>query len=243
MKRIFSMLLVVCLLFGFSSTAVFAADNSRAYNFDLTGNGKQEVTAAPGELVNMTLVLDRTDSKDTSDMYAVQAEFWYDDTFLELVESSVLTYDNVEWTDSARRTGGRAFYLNFLSLGGGLSWENSVQMGTFQFKVIGKSGSTVIESKNCLVSTKDGSDIYVSTDNNVTIAVSTECLVTFDSMGGSEVPPQTVRYGEKVVKPEDPTREGYNFTGWYTDLDRTNKWNFDKNTVKEKMNLYGVMGN
>ncbi len=39
--------------------------------------------------------------------------------------------------------------------------------------------------------------------------------VSFDARGGSEVAPQIVEYGQKVTKPaEDPTREGYAFTGW-----------------------------
>ncbi len=39
-------------------------------------------------------------------------------------------------------------------------------------------------------------------------------LVTFDSAGGSAVASQTVKEGDKVTKPEDPTRDGYTFTGW-----------------------------
>jgi len=39
--------------------------------------------------------------------------------------------------------------------------------------------------------------------------------VTFDSDGGSAVEPQTVKEGEAAVKPEDPTKTGYTFAGWY----------------------------
>ncbi len=39
--------------------------------------------------------------------------------------------------------------------------------------------------------------------------------VMFDSMGGTEVPTQTIRPGTPAQKPEDPVREGYEFTGWY----------------------------
>lgn len=38
--------------------------------------------------------------------------------------------------------------------------------------------------------------------------------VTFDTMGGSTVKPQTVDEGSKAMKPADPTREGYEFQGW-----------------------------
>ena len=39
--------------------------------------------------------------------------------------------------------------------------------------------------------------------------------VTFDSDGGSEIEPVTVKDGEKVKKPEDPTKDGYTFKGWF----------------------------
>ncbi len=51
--------------------------------------------------------------------------------------------------------------------------------------------------------------------------------VTFDSMGGSPVAGQSVRYGKTVQKPTvDPTKEHYTFTGWYTDLACTQAYDF-----------------
>lgn len=41
--------------------------------------------------------------------------------------------------------------------------------------------------------------------------------ITFDSQGGSEVPSQLVRYDDRITEPENPVREGYRFTGWYSD--------------------------
>ena len=41
--------------------------------------------------------------------------------------------------------------------------------------------------------------------------------VTFNSQGGSAVASQTVKHGEKVSKPADPTRENYVFLAWYED--------------------------
>lgn len=40
-------------------------------------------------------------------------------------------------------------------------------------------------------------------------------LVKFDSNGGSSVNSQRVEEGAKAVEPEDPTRNGYTFLGWY----------------------------
>ena len=39
--------------------------------------------------------------------------------------------------------------------------------------------------------------------------------VTFNSNGGSEVASVKVKENQKVEKPEDPTREGFTFEGWY----------------------------
>lgn len=40
-------------------------------------------------------------------------------------------------------------------------------------------------------------------------------VVTFDSNGGSSIATQTVKKGEKAMKPANPTRNGYTFNGWY----------------------------
>ena len=39
--------------------------------------------------------------------------------------------------------------------------------------------------------------------------------LTFDTDGGSSVPSQTVKEGEHFTKPADPTKDGYEFWGWY----------------------------
>ena len=41
--------------------------------------------------------------------------------------------------------------------------------------------------------------------------------LTFDTMGGSKIAPETVRHGLTVAKPKDPVNGGYIFDGWYTD--------------------------
>jgi len=43
----------------------------------------------------------------------------------------------------------------------------------------------------------------------------TQYTVTFDSDGGSSVAEQTVTYDNTVAQPDDPTKSGYTFSGWY----------------------------
>lgn len=50
--------------------------------------------------------------------------------------------------------------------------------------------------------------------------------IVFEEMGGSEVENITQGYETIVVKPEDPTKTGYTFTGWYTDENCTEIYEF-----------------
>ncbi len=260
-RRIITLLVGLCLLLCLLPTAAFAEatktdsnreetgstteetggriDESRSYNFDLSVGGGDEVRASVGETITVTLTLKRTDSSESARMYGMQTEINYDDGFLQLVEGSVMTASGVRWVDLGRRTGGRAFYLNFVSFRqGGESWEPEVVVGSFQMKVIGTKGVAQLVPENSMVSTQDGMAGYLVEDNPVSVIVTTDCTVTFESNGGTEVSTQTVPYGEKVKEPEEPTREGYHLEGWYRNLDRTLQWDFDKDTVKSNMTLY-----
>lgn len=63
--------------------------------------------------------------------------------------------------------------------------------------------------------------------------------VDFDSRGGTDVPSQEdLLYGDYLVEPEPPTREGYVFTGWYQDRNCQYLWVFSENTVPQTMTLY-----
>lgn len=63
--------------------------------------------------------------------------------------------------------------------------------------------------------------------------------VTFDSREGSAVPSQTgLDKGALVKEPTPPTRDGYEFTGWYKEPETTTKWKFNDDTIAGHTTLY-----
>ncbi len=81
---------------------------------------------------------------------------------------------------------------------------------------------------------------YTGTESEWLVALingelSTVCYkITFNSDGGTEVESQTVSAGGKVVKPQNPEREGYIFLGWYLGGEA---WNFTGSVVTEDITL------
>lgn len=63
-------------------------------------------------------------------------------------------------------------------------------------------------------------------------------LVQFNSNGGTAVASQSLESGDLVTEPEAPTKEGYTFGAWYSDLALTDAWDFSTDTVSGNMMLY-----
>ena len=62
-------------------------------------------------------------------------------------------------------------------------------------------------------------------------------IVDFDSNGGTHVDSQEVIENNEVKKPQNPTRECYQFVGWYKDAALTEKYDFST-PVTSDMTLY-----
>lgn len=62
--------------------------------------------------------------------------------------------------------------------------------------------------------------------------------VSFDMKGiGTQIDPQSVKHGEKALRPADPTDEAYRFEGWHLDEDCTQEFDFET-AIEENVMLY-----
>lgn len=61
--------------------------------------------------------------------------------------------------------------------------------------------------------------------------------ITFETNGGSSIESRAVDEGIILTKPQDPTKAGHTFAGWYTDAALTNAYDF-ASAVVENMTLY-----
>ena len=87
----------------------------------------------------------------------------------------------------------------------------------------------------------DGSGTSYEADDTFTLGVNDITLypvwsvnaytVKFNSSGGSAVGDVQANYGTKIAAPDTPVREGYTFAGWYKEVEFTNEWDFDADTV------------
>ncbi len=236
MKKLFILIIILFCLTICIDVPVYA--NEKEFSFELSVDEKTEVEVKKGDIITVFLRLKKVGEKTPYVMYAMQDEIRYDSTFFELVEGSENLKSGVETTDIAMADRYREFYMNYLSMSGGTQWDADTLVGSFQLKIIGDSGVSKISNQDFLVSLKDGSGSYLCDANEITVILSTECVVRFMTNGGSEIEDQIVQYGEKIKCPNDSKRKGYKLEGWYTDINLTDKWDFENDIVHSNMSLY-----
>ncbi|HZJ75143.1 MAG TPA: InlB B-repeat-containing protein [Clostridia bacterium] len=62
--------------------------------------------------------------------------------------------------------------------------------------------------------------------------------VTFNTNGGTEIKQQVLNDGDKIVKPENPSRNGFAFEGWFKDAKLTDAVDFDKDRIKGNVTVF-----
>lgn len=91
--------------------------------------------------------------------------------------------------------------------------------------------------------TTDGKDVAWNfaeplTGNSWTVYASLFAAVSFDAQGGSPHPAaQSILQGKAASAPEQPTRAGFRFDGWFTETAGGSEWSFS-NPISENRTLY-----
>lgn len=230
--------IMACILLPHLVLPIQAAEKKEKFLFELSVDGRDTKEVKTGDIITVVLRLKRMDKAEDYTMYAMQDEIRYDSQFFEPVDGSAVLSNGIVSTDIAMVDQFREFYMNYLSMSGGEQWKPDTMVGSFQLKVIGTSGVSTISNQDYLVSMKDGSESYPCDARDLTIILSTECVVSFQTGGGSEITDIKIQFGEKLTRPEDPIRDGYTFEGWYKDIYLSEEWDFDEDIVQGNMSLY-----
>lgn len=237
MKRMLTIVLLLCLLTMLPVTTS-AVQEDMSFAFELTVDGKDSKRVEYDDVITVVLKLKREDAAESFPMYAMQDEIRYDSQFFELVEESVILNQGVVTTDIAMVDRYRELYMNYLSMGGGTQWGADTMVGSFQLRVIGTHGTTHITNQDYLVSSQDGTYSYNCRAQDLTIILSSDCVVIFETNGGVEIPDAVVEYGTLLTAPAVTEREDYHLEGWYKDISLTQKWDFENDTVDGNLTLY-----
>ena len=236
MKRIIAWILICMSLLA--AGCALAESPARIYTFDLSANGQHELHVQKGDIITVVFTLMRTDAASAYTMYAMQDEIRYDDAFVRIIEDASIVTSEVRTKDLPLVGGERAFYMNYVSFADGVEWKANQLVGTFQMEILADAGVTRLRNENYKVSVRDGSESYPATADDLTLIVSDECTVRFETNGGTPLESVITRYGDRLQRPKDPVKAGWHIAGWYRDIDLVQEWDFEKDIVESNMTLY-----
>lgn len=119
---------------------------------------------------------------------------------------------------------------------------------TMEYKADGATDYTAVSENEILnlvpgtylVRYKENDNYLAGEDKVIVIAAAEMITVSFDTMGGSAVEAKTCEYNGKISAPEEPTKEGYAFIGWFSDSALTEKWDFASGVLSENKTLYAA---
>ncbi|WP_180339386.1 InlB B-repeat-containing protein, partial [Peptoniphilus catoniae] len=106
-------------------------------------------------------------------------------------------------------------------------------------RIVGANSDFIVDATKPSIVTYNYKTGYNPKYFNVTLNITYDAYtVTFNTNGGSAVSAQTIKTGEHAQKPEDPTKDGYTFAGWYKDAGLTTPFNFATETINADITLY-----
>lgn len=144
-------------------------------------------------------------------------------------------YTNLSFTDNAS-TGNTGQNLQMGNLSALLKWNEEYKVSASEIRR-NNAVAKIQNNRNPFIDHPEfaeyiwGDGSFDGGDNEVAYSV------VFKSMGGSEVASQEVKENGYIVKPNDPTKDGYTFGGWYLDSACTMPYDFS-NKVTNSVTLY-----
>lgn len=116
--------------------------------------------------------------------------------------------------------GATSDYVNYTSGGGVYRYKMGDAQATGAFSAAGHNNYC-----DSPIACDAKGNLYYINDSGTLFKLSGGVKVSFETGEGSKVDFQTTADG-KLVKPADPTRDGYTFSGWYTDEACTQAYDF-----------------
>ena len=211
------------------------------------GNENYQVSFVDGDNVISTVDVDKNSyvkepAAPTKDGYIFAG--WYADSAF----TKTFDFKNTKITNDTKIyakfvSEDEKFTVSFNSNGGSSVASQTVNAGEKVTKPTDPTkANSIFAGWYCDAALTEAYDFNTPVLSNITLyakwtAESGTFTVTFNSNGGSAVPSQVVKAGEKAVKPANPTKSGCTFSGWYSDAALTTQYNFNS-AVTANVTLY-----
>ncbi len=242
---------LLVILLSITTVILFACDNIHPYTMDEIEDAI-EITYADGDQasyvtqnITLPLTLD-IDSNVTISWYSMLPQYISEEGIVNrgssdqnvVLSATIEYYDEISYVD---------FVLTVIGLNASHVYKITfdTQGGSDLEDLVAYEGDEVSAPEN---PTRDGYEFagwYTTTSflrqytfntmpsGNITVYAKWNYIdnniytISFDSMGGSSVAPISNNGGVSISEPTEPTKDGYEFGGWYSDQNLTSEFNFN----------------
>lgn len=221
-KRLFSIVLTLCMVLALMPQMVFAEDISGVHDENVTVNSGDTISGGTfnGQVKNEGTI---NGGIFNGTVYTLQGTITNGIFNGKVTNGSSGTISGGTFKDQVTNIAGS--HISGGTFNGAVDNHDGVIIGgTFNQPVYSESLAMI-----------KGGVFYggISGDGDIN---SSCCSVTFKNEG-SDYAVEVVKNGSKAAVPDEPTKDGYKFTGWYTDKALNNLYNFDM-PVNDELILY-----
>lgn len=103
--------------------------------------------------------------------------------------------------------------------------------------------AAIVSQSGVVTAVREGTAIITATADGITdtcqVTVSEKYFeVLFDMVGGNAILKQTVKRNTYIQKPENPTKTGHTFLGWFKEAACMHPWDFNNDVMTENITLH-----